>query len=589
MVKIALAPAPPQPLASKRPVAAGTVPQNNVPRIAAKKPLVAPSPRAVLSAAASNAVSSIPTNNPVKPVLTTASALASSTRSRTSVSAASPVAVSSPTATAASSPVDTTGAAPVSKISTSKVWVLPPRPKPGRKPSVDTPQNKRKAQNRAAQRAFRERRAAMVGELEEKLNELTKERDAREARLEAQLKAVTRENENLKRSVRDMQAQLAKQNVSYQMASPPMSSHESPMDILDRVLEERLPVPDKSRTNSSSDACGVCIKDDCICESVGIKARRTSNQPVSAVSMSTTRSSISSITGTSSAFKTNDQSNAAATLVASSVTAPAVSLKRNQPESNDDEPYEIDFTEMFSRPAKKQAPPLLVPSPVPVPKHRTSSTRTVLKPPADRCGFCSDGNPCMCAEAEAEAQAAGDGGHFINDIEEDNTLPPIVLNNMWSSSYQNTNKLPALHPGPSREVPPSQQPPSPQVALPAASVSSITAPSYECTGNPGTCMQCQTDPMSTLFCTTLASRPEKGDSEKKKAVTTPSTPTEKTRAGSSSFISASAAYRTLSRHKDFRSADFGALVGKLNTRGMQVEVNSVANVLRELDRKLYSS
>ena len=27
-----------------------------------------------------------------------------------------------------------------------------------------------------------------------------------------------------------------------------------------------------------------------------------------------------------------------------------------------------------------------------------------------------------------------------------------------------------------------------------------------CTGNPGTCRQCQMDPMSTLFCTTVASR-----------------------------------------------------------------------------------
>lgn len=52
---------------------------------------------------------------------------------------------------------------------TTKEWVIPPRPKPGRKPATDTPPTKRKAQNRAAQRAFRERRAARVGELEEEL------------------------------------------------------------------------------------------------------------------------------------------------------------------------------------------------------------------------------------------------------------------------------------------------------------------------------------------------------------------------------------------------------------------------------------
>lgn len=51
----------------------------------------------------------------------------------------------------------------------TKAWALPPRPKPGRKPATDTPPSKRKAQNREAQRAFRERRAARVGELEEEI------------------------------------------------------------------------------------------------------------------------------------------------------------------------------------------------------------------------------------------------------------------------------------------------------------------------------------------------------------------------------------------------------------------------------------
>ncbi|ROW15839.1 hypothetical protein VPNG_02476 [Cytospora leucostoma] len=60
---------------------------------------------------------------------------------------------------------------------TSKEWVIPPRPKPGRKPATDTPPTKRKAQNRAAQRAFRERRAARVGELEEQLDAEREEHD----------------------------------------------------------------------------------------------------------------------------------------------------------------------------------------------------------------------------------------------------------------------------------------------------------------------------------------------------------------------------------------------------------------------------
>lgn len=68
-------------------------------------------------------------------------------------------------------------------IVTRKEWVVPPRPKPGRKPATDTPPTRRKAQNRAAQRAFRERRAARVGELEEQLEEVKDEQLKRETEM----------------------------------------------------------------------------------------------------------------------------------------------------------------------------------------------------------------------------------------------------------------------------------------------------------------------------------------------------------------------------------------------------------------------
>jgi hypothetical protein len=48
---------------------------------------------------------------------------------------------------------------------------MPPKAKPGRKLATDTPPTKRLAQNRAAQRAFRERQVAHVQELEEQLNQ----------------------------------------------------------------------------------------------------------------------------------------------------------------------------------------------------------------------------------------------------------------------------------------------------------------------------------------------------------------------------------------------------------------------------------
>ncbi|RMZ82625.1 hypothetical protein DV738_g1486, partial [Chaetothyriales sp. CBS 135597] len=70
---------------------------------------------------------------------------------------------------------------------TSKEWIVPPRPKPGRKPATDTPPSRRKAQNRAAQRAFRERRAARVSELEEHLKEVEDENDKEQEELRAHI------------------------------------------------------------------------------------------------------------------------------------------------------------------------------------------------------------------------------------------------------------------------------------------------------------------------------------------------------------------------------------------------------------------
>lgn len=57
-------------------------------------------------------------------------------------------------------------------IFVSKNWLLPSRPKPGRKPSKDPPLTKRKAQNREAQRAFCQRRATRILELETSIKEL---------------------------------------------------------------------------------------------------------------------------------------------------------------------------------------------------------------------------------------------------------------------------------------------------------------------------------------------------------------------------------------------------------------------------------
>lgn len=490
----------------------------------------------------------------------------------------------------------------VTQLSTSKVWVLPPRPKPGRKPSTDTPPTKRKAQNRAAQRAFRERRAARVSELEDMLTEVNAERDVREQQLNEKLNNMSQENSELRSSLeelrRDLRLLQSSNRLSYQVSevgtprldnapspfsasSPqtttqtstggyppsmnqmasPAPSMESPMDVLDRVLELRLPVPEpiaelpKETSNYEDDDCGVCTKEDCICESLGI--REPKPKPSS-----------------------------------SSSTAPveangAVQLKRRQAtQGRNLNPFkklkkadeaEVDFTAEFTKPK----PPKLVhqvQQVQPVVTHHTDEPQQVLSnsgTPVDKCGFCSDGTPCLCAEA------AADEASNMAELQ-DNTLPPLVM-----SPYPSTpTRTPLSHSGSAVKLPSLQS----GLLGPVE----VSTPKSGCTGNPGTCSQCQADPMSTLFCTTLANR----ESEAKAADKGGCCGGSKSGSGCckdkaprpqvpGTFIPCSAAYQTLSRHKDFKRVDLGQLVGKLNTRGMQVEVSSVANVLRELDRRLY--
>lgn len=550
---------------------------------------------------------------------------------------------------AASSPELAGSPGAVTSIVTSREWVLPPRPKPGRKPSADTPALKRKAQNRAAQRAFRERRATRVQELEQKLLEVEKEKELKEIGLVNTINKLKFENQFLIKSMNQLRLEFSslKSSVSSQAPSPNPSNFIQPLALLAAAspaepntnfykpeslrnteaeinqtaqsllsfakslpaaqtggtpnllllvysVQQVLPAPSsdsprvsisqrRSNPNISKNLstekdsqdydCGICIKDLCLCEDVGLKVPP-------------------SIEETYKSFK----------------PMAAVSLKRKTPSQ------ETDFTAMFSskkmpdlkrlrNASKKPSDSLLIK------KEPSDSIGFNENSPVENCGFCSDDTPCVCREAAQEAARlsrslsdklfdAGDG-EVDDDESHPTALPPLQLN---AKSAVRKTSLPVLHPGPSLEL---------REFSNATAVTSSSTPIPEskeeplgCTGNPGTCSQCQLDPMSTLFCTTVASKAAMQKSSVKEASKNAGTnnssesstklpsvtpqPESQPSAGSSGiFIPCADAYKTLSRHKRFNSVDFSNLVGRLTTRGMQVEVQSVANIIRELDRKAY--
>lgn len=122
---------------------------------------------------------------------------------------------------------------------------------------------------------------------------------------------------------------------------------------------------------------------------------------------------------------------------------------------------------------------------------------------------------------------------------------------------------------------------------------------------PGNCAQCRNDPMSTLFCQSVAARQAVcADIEAAAAVTAAAAGRSKRKSAgrkkaaaagtageeAKTYIPCSAAYQTLSRHHGFRSEDLGKLVRPLVIQGVegrcpQVEVSSVRDVLKQLDRR----
>ncbi|CAN3356088.1 hypothetical protein DICA4_C05160 [Diutina catenulata] len=543
--------------------------------------------------------------------------------------------------------VKSAGTAPT-QIITSKEWVLPPRPKPGRKPSVDTPASKRKAQNRAAQRAFRERRATRVQELEEKLMEVEKEKEMKEMQLVSSLNKLKGENSVLSKTLEQMKRDINMlkrlASNSSQAPSPNYGSNgPSPLTMGSPGFQQISPAPSADsprfhgagsprrasqyggqsspqdpyypsfnapqRKESASYDCGICIKEDCLCETVGIKS------PAYNLTSSSGAPQPNLLNGKSSQPPSRQGSTPHLPLVLLEQTLrsqlesyqpePAVQLSRKRKS----DAMEIDFTAKFSK--KVDLSKLKKPKDEP---RKSSAAQLVAAAnslfnkdsPVDSCGFCSDDTPCVCREAAEEAARLSS---------DSNALPPLNNPSVQRVSHHESRKasLPVLHPGPSLEISNFQNLAPNSVPLVTSSEQPTPKPQESkpgCTGNPGTCGQCQADPLSTLFCSTVASKAQETSAKPSPAPPqlNPSTPTNRILMGTPGgpgspapltpgapvngpqglYIPCADAYKTLSRHKHFSQVDFSTLVGKLTTRGMQVEVQSVANVLRELDRNLYN-
>ena len=228
---------------------------------------------------------------------------------------------------------------------TSKEWIVPPRPKPGRKPATDTPPTKRKAQNRAAQRAFRERRAARVGELEEQLKEIEDQNEQEQESLRSTVSELERSLEKCQTDLSTWVDKCRKLEAELAQAHEQLSKQHD---------QHAIAATNDTVASDTAIGCGNCTIDShCQCIDDVVH-------------------------GMTGGADTPTRDRRARP---SDGSAP----KKVKVEHSDSTSMEIDFTAAFSKSSATQ---------------RQHTSAVVLDP----CGFCSDGTPCICAEVAAEQE-----------------------------------------------------------------------------------------------------------------------------------------------------------------------------------------
>lgn len=477
----------------------------------------------------------------------------------------------SPTPTSATSPAADTP--PNVPSLTSKEWIIPPRPRPGRKPATDTPPTKRKAQNRAAQRAFRERRAARVGELEEQMKQMEEEEEQKRRVLEAKIERLQREVEQYstdlglwvekcRRLEKELAAERDAENNSNERDAPSTESVPLPGRTQTRHDEHDIQSLAQEELSDVHMGCGNCTSAtscQCIDEAFNVLNATTHEGEET----SRTKRSHS--------------------------PAPLGAQKRVKPEPHDE--LEIDFTAAFSsRPALSS-----------VPRPPDSSH--------DHCGFCQDGTPCICAEMAAED---------ARDRAAATRLHNAALQKSSSSGLlPRVNQLSQFTPPPSEGDVASTPQAFQNVPL-GVKVNSRAS-------GPGTCVQCRTDPNSTLFCKALnASRSQSRaaptgccggsatsssccqNSQSNNRPTNATRPVVLTAPSASGEANARCirltcadAYTTLSRHPGYEraSGDIASWMPKLHASNvatveslegrpaMEIDAANVMSVLKDFDRR----
>ena len=421
----------------------------------------------------------------------------------------------------------------------SKEWVVPPRPRPGRKPATDTPPTKRKAQNRAAQRAFRERRAARVGELEEQMKQMEEEDEAEQNKLRADIDRLEKEVEQYHDDLtRCIERCRGLENELVLLRKGQSSTDAVPLPRITTSRHDAAAAPQVDAANAVG--CGNCSAEtNCQCLDEAFN--------------------IINAAGGSLSHEKRPHSPADAT-----------GKKRTKTEL---ESQEIDFTAVFaSRPTNQDL-------------NTTTEVLSTHSNEQDPCGFCSDGTPCVCAQMAAEAghqhqhaTSSNTTASLPHQISQQGFTPPPSegdISTLTSQQQPTVAKPCASGPGTCAQC---QSDPNSTFFCKSLAASRSQSQSNECCGNP-------TSSSSTCCRTTRSSR-------------TNAQPQPQSQPAGITLTCADA-YTTLSRHPGYSRAQ-GEMAGwmskllpvpvpnvqvKEGKTAMEIDAANVMTVLKEFDRR----
>lgn len=485
----------------------------------------------------------------------------------------------------------------IPKVSmTTKEWIVPPRPKPGRKPATDTPPTKRKAQNRAAQRAFRERRAARVGELEEQMDEFREDRERAERELKDKIHSLELDLQSFRSKCSLLENLLERERQDRvrveseadglrrrQEATASGSHHESngfpnsrhsetfgesghgqfnetqPRKTTNSLaISQIISPPDEtdSLPNPTDLTCGGCQPNGpCACAEEALQSVQTAGCGNCGPGASC--QCLDEVLNTAEPPPQPKRS--------SSPSNPVPSGKRMRPAPQEPPAaIEMDFTHAFKKDNTTHPPAderYQLGSEAPA-----DAMPRVTIPPKDSCGFCTEGSYCVCADTTLSNTSIGDT----------TALPSMVLHeNQALSPPPEPNSLPSpmeITSTGAVKIRPRQKLPNSPVSTPRCGP-----------GGPGTCAQCLADPQSGLFCRSLAAindskggggggccgggGPGGGCCKSGKASTQPI------------GISCADTYKTLSSHRNFDQAfeEIGTWLPKLKVVGRPGEEGEEGN------------